>query len=167
MRKEFQQCNNKSLTTKYMTDKWNRIQNYFLQYHLLFNIQQKFFTLCVYLERLIVAAIPQFNCSYCHHIASFEPISNCVIYLVMNEVLLIVSAITPISAITQFYLFLFTVSITYQNLLLLTLIRQVLLSATHIRSFYLRSNCISNSCKLLLSAHQINYHVVLSSICMR
>ena len=48
-------------------------------------------------------------------------ISNFKLYFLMHEVLLIVSAVTPASASAQFYLFLFTVSVTYQNLLLLSL----------------------------------------------
>ena len=39
----------------------------------------------------------------------------------MHQILLIISAITPVLAITQFYLLLFTVSVTCQNLLLLSL----------------------------------------------
>ena len=39
----------------------------------------------------------------------------------MHQVLLIISAITSVSVIAQFYMFLFTVSITYQSLLLLSL----------------------------------------------
>ena len=43
------------------------------------------------------------------------------LYFLIPQVLHITSAITPVSAIAQFYLFVFTVSVTYQNLLLLPL----------------------------------------------
>ena len=93
-------------------------------YYLLY---QEFLTICVYPQSiaglLIVLAILQFNCTYCHHIfiVKLFLISNVKLYFLMHQVLLIVSAITPASASTQFYLFLFTVSVTYQNLLLLSL----------------------------------------------
>ena len=61
------------------------------------------------------------KCSYCHHIVYCQAIPNCVQYFLMYQVLFIASAITPVSAIAQFYLFLFTVSVTYQNLVLLSL----------------------------------------------
>ena len=47
------------------------------------------------------------------------------------------------------------------------LLGRIFLSATHIRSFYLRSHYISNFSKLLLSAHLISYQVVLLSVYMR
>ena len=69
----------------------------------------------------------------------------------MHQVLLIISPITHVSAIAQLYLFFFTVSITYQNLLILSL-----QYSYQVRFFYqlpilktgLRSHYISNSSKV-------------------
>ena len=81
-------------------------------------------------------------------------IVNCIRYFLMHQVLLIISAITLVSAITQFHLFFFTVSITNQNLLILSLqypyqvgfffqltisgpsFSVVIISATHLSYFY-------------------------------
>ena len=97
-------------------------------------------------------------------------------YFLMHQAQLIVSAITPVSATAQFYLFLFTVSLTYQNLYS-TPVRSVFISATprmleslatHIRHFCLRSHCISNSSKLGLSSFCMRQyylcHVLVSSL---
>lgn len=79
----------------------------------------------------------------------------------MYQLLVIISAITPVSAFAWFQLFLFTVSVTYQYLLLFSP-QYFFLSATRIRPFYLLSNCISYFSKLFLSAYCITYQVVLS-----
>ena len=89
----------------------------------------------------------------------------------------IISAITPVSAIAQFYLFFFTVSITYQNLLILSLqysyqvgfSYQLPVSGPSISVVIISETPLSLSAvyPLFLSAHRISYQVVLSSVYMR
>ena len=85
----------------------------------------------------------------------------------MHQVLLVISAITPVSAIAYSFICSF---LLYQSLIeytdpfsLVFLLGRIFLSASHIRPFYLRSYYISNSSKLHLSAHRISYQVALSS----
>ena len=109
--------------------------------------------------------------------------SNCIRFFLMNQGLLIISAITPVSAISQFYLFLFTASITCQNLLLLTPIRQdffisfydpsisvVIVSATLLSYFYQHTvSAINQSYHLFtfgnstMQLYQITYHLLVSA----
>ena len=88
----------------------------------------------------------------------------------MHKILLIILAITPVSAITQiFWSYLLCESLTRicYSFLSITPIRQVFLSAIHIRPLYLHSHCFSNSSKLRPLAHRINYQVLVSSVHMR
>ena len=48
-------------------------------------------------------------------------IPNCIKYFLIHQVLLIIAAITPFSAIAQFSFFFFIVSVNYQNLQILSL----------------------------------------------
>ena len=102
----------------------------------------------------------------------------------MNPGRLIISAITPVSAISYFYLFLFTTSITCQNLLFLTPIRQafyqlnikdsfisvVIVSATLLSYFYQHTvSAINSSYHLFtfgnstMQLYQITYHLLVSA----
>ena len=102
----------------------------------------------------------------------------------MNPGRLIISAITPVSAISYFYLFLFTTSITCQNLLFLTPIRQafyqvnikdssisvVIVSATLLSYFYQHTvSAINQSYHLFtfgnstMQLYQITYHLLVSA----
>ena len=94
-----------------------------------FLLYQEFFNLCVcpqcITEFSTVSAISQLNCTYCHNIFIAKQflmvldIFQCIkYYLYTTNILLIllISAITLVSAIVQFCLFLFTISIIYQNL---------------------------------------------------
>ena len=96
----------------------------------------------------------------------------------IHQVLLIISTVTPVSAIAQIYLFFFTVSITYRiyyPFSIVLVLGRIFLSASHIRPFYLRSHQISSSSKLLLSAHcQLSsspiiclYEVIIPCICVK
>ena len=102
----------------------------------------------------------------------------------MNQGRLIISAITPVSPISQFYQFLFTASITCQNLLFLTRIRSafyqltikdsfisvVIVSATLLSYFYQHTvSAINQSYHLFtfgnstMQLYQITYHLLVSA----
>ena len=79
----------------------------------------------------------------------------------MYELLLITSAITPVSVAAQFQLFLFIVSQTYLYLLILS--SQQSVSAVSGPSIYHLSYCISYSFKLLLQHMRYHEVIVLST----
>ena len=174
MRQEFYWCNDKSSSIKSMSAKQNQICNHSLLYHLLFTVSEIPYCTSLSVKYGWNSYIISYSIVQLLLLSPFfnnSAIPNCIRYFLMHQALFITSAIIP-TAIAQFYLFLFTVSVTYQNLLLYfilssTPIRQVFLSATHVRPFFLRSYCISNSSKLILSVHRVSYQVVLSSIYVR
>ena len=83
----------------------------------------------------------------------------------------IISAIIPVSAIAQFCLLFFTVSITYQNLLILSLqyscqvrfFHQLPISGPSISVVIISATPLS----VFLSAHRISYQIALPSVYMR
>ena len=122
MEQEFYWCQNKSSSTKYIYDKWNHIRTiivpfsfYYIRNPSLYVPIRKvllgFLQLGLFLTLTVFIVTILFNANL---------FFNCIRFFLMNHGLLIISAITPGSAITQFYLFLFTASIPCQNLLVLT-----------------------------------------------
>ena len=122
MQQEFQWCNKKPSSAKSMNDKWNCIRNHSLLYHLLFTASGIPYCMCPSLKVLLDFLQYQLFLSLTVLTVTILFIVNLFLIILDIQILyVIISAITPVSAIAQFYLLFFTVSISYQNLLILSL----------------------------------------------
>ena len=121
MQQEFQWCNNKSLSTKpcvksgiiIVTIPYCTIYYYYLRNSLQYMPIHK--VLLGFLQYRLFLSVTVFTVTILFIVSVF------LIVLDIQILYVIISAITPVSAIAQFYLFFFIVSIIYQNLLILFL----------------------------------------------
>ena len=167
MQQEFQWCNNKSLSTKpcvksgiiIVTIPYCTIYYYYLRNSLQYMPIHK--VLLGFLQYLLFLSVTVFTVTILFIVSAF------VIVLDIQILYAIISAITPVSAIAQLYLFFFTVSIIYQNLLIFShqysyqvgFFYQLPISGTSISVVIISATPLSYFYQYTVSAIKQSYHL--------